>query len=196
MQSVYNFVVKPIGERYNNIKKIGDKDLILNTEIFNHQFINRHAEVVSVPMVGDNLNISIGDKVIIHHNVFRRWHDIKGKERNSGSYFDDNTYIISSDQIYLFDKGDGWEAPKGWTFVKPVVDSSDYALEKELDKVGIVEYSDKFNKGELVGLSSGYKHEFIIDGHKLYRAYTKYITIKYGDKRNEETYNPSWAQSG
>jgi len=195
MQSVYNFVVKPIGERYNNIKKVGDKDLILNTEIFNHQFINRHAEVVSVPIVGDDLNISVGDKVIIHHNVFRRWHDMKGKERNSGSYFDDDTYIISSEQIYLFDKGNGWLAPKGWTFVKPVIDSSDYALEKELDKVGIVEYSDKFNKGELVGLSSGYKHEFIIDGQKLYRSYTKYITIKYGDKRNEETYNPSWAQS-
>ena len=41
MKSVYNFVVTPRGERYNNKKKVGDKELILNTEIFNHQYINR-----------------------------------------------------------------------------------------------------------------------------------------------------------
>ena len=52
MKSVYNFVVKPIGERYNNKKKIGDSELILNTEIHNHQYINRLAEVVSTPIVG------------------------------------------------------------------------------------------------------------------------------------------------
>ena len=33
MQSLYNFVIKPVGERYNNSKKVGDKNLILNTEI-------------------------------------------------------------------------------------------------------------------------------------------------------------------
>ena len=32
MKSVYNFVVKPKGNRYNNVKKIGDSELILNTE--------------------------------------------------------------------------------------------------------------------------------------------------------------------
>ena len=33
MKSVYNFVVTPKGKRYNNTKKIGDSELILNTEI-------------------------------------------------------------------------------------------------------------------------------------------------------------------
>ena len=33
MKSVYDFVVTPVGERYNNTKKVGDKDLIINTEI-------------------------------------------------------------------------------------------------------------------------------------------------------------------
>ena len=35
MKSVYNFVVTTIGERYNNKKKIGDSELILNTEVYN-----------------------------------------------------------------------------------------------------------------------------------------------------------------
>ena len=33
MKSVHNFVVTPKGERYNNKKKVGDSELILNTEI-------------------------------------------------------------------------------------------------------------------------------------------------------------------
>ena len=45
MRSLFNFIVSPDGERYNNSVKVGDKDLILNTEIFNHQYVNRNAVV-------------------------------------------------------------------------------------------------------------------------------------------------------
>ena len=99
MKSVYNFVVKPKGERYNNSTKVGDKELILNTENFNHQYTNREAEVISCPMVGNDLGIKPGDTVLVHHNVFRRWLDVKGREKNSRSYFNENTYIVYSDQV-------------------------------------------------------------------------------------------------
>ena len=49
MKAPFDFVVEPKGNRYNNTKKVGDKDLILNTEVFNHQYINREAIVKSVP---------------------------------------------------------------------------------------------------------------------------------------------------
>ena len=84
MKSVYNFVVAPKGKRYNNSKKIGDSELILNTEVFNHQYINRQAIVISTPIIGET-NIEPGDTVIVHHNVFRRWHDLSGKEKNTKS---------------------------------------------------------------------------------------------------------------
>ena len=58
MKSVYNFVVTPKGERYNNKKKVGDSELILNTEIFNHQFVNRTAIVKSIPIIGDTDTVS------------------------------------------------------------------------------------------------------------------------------------------
>ena len=90
MKSVYNFVVAPKGERYNNKKKVDGGELILNTEIFNHQFVNRTAIVKSVPIISDT-DIKPGDEVIIHHNVFRRWHNVKGEEKNSRSFFDENT---------------------------------------------------------------------------------------------------------
>ncbi len=39
MTSVHDFVIAPKGERYNNTKKLDGGELILNTEIFNHQFV-------------------------------------------------------------------------------------------------------------------------------------------------------------
>ena len=86
MKSVYNFVVKPKGERYNNTKKFDGGELILNTEIFNHQYVNREAIVISKPIIG-NTDIKPGDTVIVHHNVFRRWHNVKGIEKNSKAYY-------------------------------------------------------------------------------------------------------------
>ena len=100
MRSVYNYVVKPKGSRYNNSKKVGDKDLILNTEIFNHQFVNREAIVKSIP-TAYKTKIKPGDTIITHHNVFRRWLDVKGREKNSRSFFNENTYLIKEDQIFL-----------------------------------------------------------------------------------------------
>ncbi len=38
MKSLYNFIVKPLGERYANTKKIGEKELILNTKIESWKF--------------------------------------------------------------------------------------------------------------------------------------------------------------
>ena len=119
MKSVYNFVVKPKGERYNNTRKIGDSELILNTEIYNHQYVNREAIVISTPIIGDT-DIQPGDTVIVHHNVFRRWHNVKGIEKNSRSYFDESTYFITQDQIFLYKRDDTWKAPKGYCFIKPL----------------------------------------------------------------------------
>ena len=60
MHSVYNYVVEPLGGRYNNTKAVGDKELILNTEVFNHQHVNREAVVLSVPQAGAPLGYSGG----------------------------------------------------------------------------------------------------------------------------------------
>ena len=86
MKSVHNFVVTPKGDRYNNKKDVDGDELILNTEIFNHQYVNREATVISGPIVGDT-DIKAGDTVIVHHNVFRRWHNVKGIEKKQQKLF-------------------------------------------------------------------------------------------------------------
>ena len=194
MKSVYNYVVKPKGSRYNNSKKIGDKNLIINTEIFNHQYINREAEVISTPLISYS-NIKPGDTIIVHHNVFRRWHNVKGVEKNSRSYFNEDTYIISQDQIFAY-YNKQWKPTPGYCFVKPIKSFDKFNIDQEQPLIGIIEYADKgFNKGDLVGFTPNSEYEFVIDGQKLYRVLSKFITIKYEYQGNEETYNPSWAQS-
>ena len=193
MKSVYNFVVTPIGERYNNTKKVGGKEIILNTEIFNHQYINREAKVISIPKVSDT-KIKPGDTVVVHHNVFRRWHDQRGVERNSRSYFNESTYLVNHDQIFLYKRNDKWIAPKGYCFVKPLKAIDQFNTESEKPLQGIVKYSDgTVNTGELVGFRPGGEYEFVIDGERLFRILSNFITIKYEYQGNEEEYNPSWA---
>ena len=193
MRSVNDFVVQPIGGRYKNTKKVGDKELILNTEIFNHQHVNRLAKVLAVPSVGKT-DIKVGDEVVVHHNVFRRWHDVKGREKNSRSFINESTYVVSNEQIFLVKNNNGWKAPKGYCFIKPLraVDKFNTDIEKPL--VGVIKYSDgTFNIGELVGVRPNSKYEFIIDGQRLYRVLSNFITIKYEYQGDEEEYNPSWA---
>jgi hypothetical protein len=194
MKSVYNYVVKPKGNRYNNSKKVGDKNLILNTEIFNHQYTNRQATVISTPLISYS-NIKSGDTVIVHHNVFRRWHNMQGIEKNSKNYFNENTYIISSDQIFAYYNKE-WKPMPGYCFVKPIQSFDKFNIDQEQPLIGVIEYADKgFNKGDLVGFKPNSEYEFVINGQKLYRVYTKFITIKYEYQGHEKTYNPSWAQS-
>ena len=193
MKSVYNFVVEPIGERYNNVKKIGNSELITNTEVFNHQHVNRLARVVSTP-TKLKTNINPGDTVLVHHNVFRRWHDVKGKERNSKSFFNENTYIISIDQIFLFKSKEKWRAPDGYCFVKPIKSVDQFNTEQEKPLVGVVKYSDGVVEvGDLVGFRPSSEYEFVVEGERLYRVLSNFITIKYEYQGDEEEYNPSWA---
>ena len=195
MKSVYNFVVTPKGERYNNKKKVDDGELILNTEIYNHQYVNREAIVISTPIIGDT-DIKVGDTVIVHFNVFRRWHNVKGIEKNSRSFFNESTYFIASDQIFLYKRNGQWRTPKGYCFIKPLKAVDQFNIKSEKPLQGIVKYSDGTVKvNDLVGFRPSSQYEFIIDGQRLYRVLSNFITIKYEYQGDEEEYNPSWAQS-
>ena len=197
MQSLFDFIIKPKKERYDNIKQIGDKELVLNSEISNHQYVSRIGIVLAIPKAEDT-DIKVGDEVIIHHNVFRRWYDVRGIERNSRSYWEDNKYFVKSDQIFLYKRNNKWHAPKGYCFVKPI-QSNNILLEKEVPLRGIAKYVDKelkdINKNDLVGFTPSSEFEFVVDGERLYRVLTNSISIKYERQGNEKEYNPSWTES-
>ena len=195
MKAPFDFVIEPKGGRYNNTKKVGDKDLIINTEVYNHQYVNREAIVKSIPTAFET-ETEPGDTIITHHNVFRRWHDVRGNEKNSRSYFDENTYLIKEDQIFLYKRNKKWKAPEGYCFVQPIKQRDSLNGDKEESCIGIIKYTDgTYKVDDLVGFMPFSTYEFVIDGKRLYRVITKFITIKYEYQGDEEEYNPSWAKS-
>jgi co-chaperonin GroES (HSP10) len=200
MTSIFSFIVKPVGERYNNKVKVADKELIINTKIESFKSVNNVAEVVAVPLAYST-DIKVGDIVVIHHNVFRVFYDIRGNKKNSRSYFMDDLYFCDLDQIYLYKNTDKWKAFGDRCFIKPIKNKDYLNIAKEQRLIGILKYGNsslealKINEGDLVGYTPYGEFDFVIDGQRLYCMKSNDIVIKYGHKGNETEYNPSWAQS-
>jgi len=194
VKSLYSFIVKPLNNRYDNIKKVGDVDLVINTSIEDHQFISKKAVVVSTP-AAYNTKINIGDEVYIHHNIFRRWYDQKGRERNSSTYFKDDLYFVSPEQIYMYNL----KCHLNYCFIKPLKNQGFLNNRKEQPNVGIVKYANKtlealgINPGTLITFTPNSEFEFIIDGERLYCMKSNDIALTHEYQGNEEENNPSWA---
>mgnify|MGYP003122823773 FL=1 len=66
MKSINSFIITPYESRYNNIRKINDKELIVNTDISEHKFVSKKAVVVSTP-TAFKTDIKKDDIVYVHH---------------------------------------------------------------------------------------------------------------------------------
>ena len=200
MKSLYDFIVEPLGDKYSNTVNIDGKSLVLNTKIESFKFVNRLAKVIKIPLAF-NLDIKAGDIVVIHQNVFRTFYDMKGKKKKSRSFFKDNLYFCSIDQIYLYKNSNGWNSFGDRCFIKPIKNKEDLTLDKEASLIGILKYGNSslnklnINPGDLVGYTPNGEWEFLVEKERLYCMKSNDIVIKYEYEGNEEEYNPSWAHS-
>ena len=200
MKSLFDFIVEPVGQRYSNDIKIGDKSLIINTKLESYKSVNNIGKVIETPKTYET-NIKKGDLIMIHHNVFRRFYDMKGKQKNSKSYFKDNMFFVQQDQIYLYKRKDKWQAFGDRCFVSPIKDEVDIHNWLEQDLIGILKYGNsslealEINEGDLVGYKPFGEYDFIVDGKRLYCMKSNDIVIKYERQGNEVEHNPGWAQS-
>ena len=201
MRSVFSFIVKPVGLRYDNVKKIGDKELITNVNIESFKHVNNIAEVVALPLFFNSGDIKVGDKVVIHHNVFRRFYDMKGRQKNSRAYYKEDLYFVDIDQIYLYGDTGNWKSFGDRCFVKPIKNNDQFKTQKEQKHIGILKYGNsslealEITKGDLVGFKPYGEFEFVIDGDRLYCMKSNDIVIKYEYRGNETEYNSSWEKS-
>ena len=200
MKRLYDFIVEPLGDKYSNTINIDGKSLVLNTKIESFKFVNRLAKVIKTPLAF-NLDIKAGDIVVIHQNVFRTFYDMKGKKKKSRSFFKDNLYFCSIDQIYLYKNSNGWNSFGDRCFIKPIKSKDDLTLDKEASLIGILKYGNsslnklKINPGDLVGYTPNGEWEFLVEKERLYCMKSNDIVIKYEHEGNEVEYNPSWASS-
>jgi hypothetical protein len=196
MKSLYSFIVKPLNERYDNIQKVDDKTLIINTGIENHSFVSKKAAVVSTPAAYTS-KIKVGDELHVHHNIFRRWYDQKGNERNSSTFFKDNLYFVSPEQIYMYNL----KPHLDYCFVKPLKNQNLLENRKEQPNVGVMKYSNSslealgITPGTLITFTPNSEFEFVIEGERLYCMKSNDIALTHEYQGNEEENNPSWAKS-
>ena len=196
MKSLYSFIVKPLNERYDNVKKVDDKTLIINTGIENHRFVSKKAAVVSTPAAYTS-KIKVGDELYVHHNIFRRWYNMKGKEKNSSTFFKDDLYFVSPEQIYMYNL----KPHLDYCFVKPLKNQNLLENRKEQPNVGIMKYSNSslealgITPGTLITFTPNSEFEFVIEGERLYCMKSNDIALTHEYQGNEEENNPSWAKS-
>jgi hypothetical protein len=186
MKSPFYFIAKPVnGKRYNNTKEIGGIDFIISTSEEDHKFSNRYAEVIETP-VGYNGPIEPGNILLVHHNVFKFYNDMKGRRKSGRSFFMDDKFFIEPDQFYMYKKDNTWHPHDRYCFVKPVPAEESFIFKpfSEEPLVGIMKYSNDYlqskgiNSGDLISFKPESEYEFDVDGEKLYRMYDHQITMK------------------
>ncbi len=198
MRHTHCYIVEPINGRYNNKKNVDNNELILNTSIEDHKFVNRNGRVLALPIVNENEYLQVGDEVIVHHNVFRRYYDMRGNEKNSSSYFEEDKYFCYYDQIFLYKRDGKWYTPPGFCFVKPIHSLNNLTDDKEEPLTGVLKHvgsdlrSFGLDNDDLIGFTPNSEYEFVIDNERLYRVPINSISIKYGRKGSEVEYNTSW----
>lgn len=184
MKPRYHYLIKPVGSEYNNTKVVGGVELTVNATIENAKYVNRIGEVISVPDGSDELQV--GDIVVVHHNVFRTYLDMKGRKRKSNEYFRDENYLVPIDRIYLYKRDGKWRSLNHFCFVRPVahVDDSELISGKKLeDHTGEVVYTNDYlenkgvSEGSNIGFTKNSEYEFEIEGEKLYRMQTQDICL-------------------
>jgi len=186
MKSPFYFITRPTeGKRYNNTKEIAGIEFIVNTSEEDHKFSNREAIVVETPL-WYNGPIEPGDTLLVHHNVFKFYNDIKGNRKSGRSFFKEDVFLIDNEQFFLYKKDDTWYAYDKYCFVKPIPPTESYINKpfSEEPLMGIMKYPNEYlvsqgvNAGDHVVFSPDSEYEFNVDGEKLYRMYEHQITIK------------------
>ncbi len=191
MQSLFEYIIST-ENRYNNTIDVEGKELVVNTEVTerDYMFVNRIGKIVKLPLY-NNSELKENDEVIVHHNVFRRWIDVEGIQKNSSSFLNENEYLVSDDQIFAYKRNNKWRSLPNFCFVKPLYKKNKWALKTDENLLGILTYSNhKLNQlgvsvGDVVGFTPDSEYEFNIEGEKLYRIFSHHITIKYGTKERQ-----------
>ena len=194
MKPPFQFLVRPVGGvRYSHTKQMGGRNFIISSSQEDHKATNRFAEVIEVPYTYDG-EIKKGDTLLVHHNVFRKYYDMKGREKSGPSFFMDNLFLIDFDQFFLYKTKGEWKAPSPYCFVSPVKNKDKYNFSNNLEHnlVGMIKYPNKeminmgLKKGDIVSFQPESEYEFYVDGEKIYRMFTKNICILLDDEYKKD----------
>jgi hypothetical protein len=191
MQAVNYFIVEIDKAYENEVELSTGKSLIVNSTIESVEHINRVATIVSAPCF---TVLKTGDKVIVHHNIFRLRNDVKGNTAQSNFHIEGNTYFVPLTEVFMVKSvGDSdWKAMNPYCFVKPVLKKEELKLfslsiqegsyKGREEGVGEMCYPNEdltaqgVKRGDKVKFTANSEYEFNIDGVLYYKMSTRDIT--------------------
>ena len=149
-----------------------------------HTASNRFATVVETP-INYNGPIVKGDTLLVHHNVFKFYNDVKGRRKSGRSYLKENLFLVDSEQFFMYKNNNKWMAWGKYCFIKPVDIKDSYIFKAggEEPLFGIVKYINQelidlgVKEGDEISFSPDSEYPFTIDDEKLYRMFTNNITM-------------------
>ena len=187
MKSLLCFVVEPVGGKLYSSTR--DNGLVVSTSKEDHTATNRFAVVKSTP-IGYDGPIQPGDTVMVHHNTFRKYFDIRGKEVYGPAHFRDNTFLV--EEVFMYEKDGEMKCVSPYCMVRPVGNDSSDIVEadaKEAQQRGEMVYSNpELNElgvfdGDIVAFTPDSEYEFLVNGEKLYRMFTRNICIAWTSQK-------------
>lgn len=152
-----------------------------NISIKDYQYTNRDGIVVETPL-GDS-PIQKGDRVLVHHNVFRKYWGFSTHLRTSSSDLNNGLFGVNPESIYAYDRGDGWVALDDWLFVEPIEDDKEdlvLDLNHFATRVGklVIGAQNGLKLGDTVAFTPLSEYEFKFDGNRVYRMRLRDITAR------------------
>lgn len=177
MTAPHSFIVKPKENRYKSPKQLGDISIDRVSSIEDAKDVSKSGIVVSLPK-NYNGEIEVGDEVIIHHNIFRMYYDVKGKLKYSRAYLYENRYQVIPEELFLYKKNGEWKANEDFCFVKPIEeDTISFLKGKKLPHSGKIVISNNHPVGEEIGFTPESEYPVEVNGEVLYRMRDKDIAI-------------------
>jgi len=184
IKSPYRFIISPInGEQYVNTKKIGDKELIVNTSVEDASDVNRVGVVRSLPS-NYNGNIQVGDLAVIQHNIFRLSLDKDGVPRQSDNHLKDDLFAVDERSIYMVVRNGEKIATDDYVFVEPIMEEDRWLGMREVDNVGFAKYvnpkmkAQGIEQGTKVAFKNHSTYVFEIFGERLFLMRNSRIVAK------------------
>ena len=139
----HKFIVSPInGQNYINEIKVGDKTLIINNSVENHEDVNRIGIVKSLPKNYSGV-IQLGDLIVTQHNVFRITLSDWGLPLYSDNHIKDDLYAITTDIIYLIIRDGQYIATDEFVLVEPIIEEDRWKGRRMLTDCGFAKYINK-----------------------------------------------------
>lgn len=184
MKSPFSFIVKPYNKRrYDNIKSLETVDLITSTSKEDASSSNRLAVVIETPIKYKG-PVKKGDMLLVHHNVFKYYNDMKGREKSGKSYFKDDLFFIDNDQFFLYKQNNRWYTHDKYCFIKPIKSEESFLSKNgEEPLMGIIKYNNRLleqkgvKEGDRISFTPNSEYPFMLDGEKLYRMFVNNITM-------------------